>query len=65
VIQLARFRKPKAVCFLSYMVYRSYTNTSNIIYAYKYVQNMYPKVGLVEETKGGKTVDNNKRITSV
>jgi hypothetical protein len=28
------------------------TNTSNIIYTYKYIQNMYQKVGLVEEMKG-------------
>jgi hypothetical protein len=29
------------------------TNTSNIIYTYKYIQNMYPKMEMVEETKGG------------
>jgi hypothetical protein len=33
--------------------YRPQTNTSNIIYPYKYMQNMDPKVGLVEEPKGG------------
>jgi hypothetical protein len=26
----------------------------NIVYAYKYILNMYAKVGLVEETKGGR-----------
>jgi hypothetical protein len=33
--------------------YRHYTNTNNIVYTYKYVQNLYPKLGLVEEAKGG------------
>jgi hypothetical protein len=41
------------------------TNTSNTIYTNKYTQNMYPKVGLVEETKEGgkkerKIVKNNE-----
>jgi hypothetical protein len=53
-VKLARFRKPKAVCFLSYVEYRPNTNTSNIICTYKYIQNMYPKVGLLEETKRGR-----------
>jgi hypothetical protein len=65
-VQLARFRKLKVACFLSYVEYRSNTNTSNIIYAYKYIQNMYPKVGLEEETKGGgkegKKVNNNETL---
>jgi hypothetical protein len=30
------------------------TNISNIIYTYKYIQNMYPKVGPVEEKTGGR-----------
>jgi hypothetical protein len=50
-VKLARFRKSKATCFLSYVVYRPNTNMSNIIDNYKYIQNTYPKVGLVEETK--------------
>jgi hypothetical protein len=33
--------------------YRPNTNISNIIYAWKYVQSMYPKVGMVKEMKGG------------
>jgi hypothetical protein len=33
--------------------YRPNTNISNIIYTKKYIQNMYPKVGLVQKTKGG------------
>jgi hypothetical protein len=63
-VKLARSRKPKAACFLSYVEYRLNKNTNNIIYTYKYTQNMYPKVGLVEETKGGgkegKIVNNNE-----
>jgi hypothetical protein len=43
----------KAKGFLSYVKYRPHTNISNIIYPYKYIQNMYPTVGLTEETKGG------------
>jgi hypothetical protein len=50
-VKLARFRKPKAACFLSCGIQAQY-NISNIIYTYKYTQTMYPKVGLVEETKG-------------
>jgi hypothetical protein len=30
-VKLARFRKPKATCFLSYVEYISNTNTSNIM----------------------------------
>jgi hypothetical protein len=52
-VKLARFRKSKVTCFLSYVEYKRNTNTRNIIYTYKYIQNMYPKVGLVEVTKGG------------
>jgi hypothetical protein len=28
-------------------------NRGNVIFTYKYIQNMYPKVGLAEETKRG------------
>jgi hypothetical protein len=45
------FRKPKVTCFLSYVEDRPTTNTSIIIYTYKYIQNMFLKVGLLEETK--------------
>jgi hypothetical protein len=31
LVKLARFRKPKAICFLSYVEYRPNTNTSNIL----------------------------------
>jgi hypothetical protein len=31
----------------------SNTNISVVIHTYKYIQNMFPKVGLLEETKGG------------
>jgi hypothetical protein len=51
-VQLASIRKPKATCFLSYVEYRPNTNISTIIYTFKNIQNMYPKGGLVEETKG-------------
>jgi hypothetical protein len=50
-MKLARFRKSKPSCFFSYVEYRPKTNISNIIYAYKYIQNMNPEVGLVGETK--------------
>jgi hypothetical protein len=49
---IVAFRMPNIACFLSYVEYKPNTNTNNI-YAYKYIQNMYPKVGLIEETKGG------------
>jgi hypothetical protein len=52
-VKVARFRKPKATCFLSHVGYRPNKNKSNIIHTYKYIQNMHLKVGLVEETKGG------------
>jgi hypothetical protein len=45
------FRKPKTSCFHSYVEYSFNTNTGNTKYTYKYVQNMYVKVGLVEKTK--------------
>jgi hypothetical protein len=67
-VKLARLRKPKAACFPSYVKYRLKTNTTNIIYTHKYIQNMYSKMELTEETKeggkGGKTA-NMKCITSL
>jgi hypothetical protein len=51
-VKLARFRKPKAACSLSYVKYKPNTNISNIIYTKNYAQNMYPKMGLIEEAKG-------------
>jgi hypothetical protein len=49
--------------------YRPNTNTSNIIYTYKYVLNMCSKMGLVVETKGGrkegKVLNNEIRHTCV
>jgi hypothetical protein len=50
---VARFWKPKASCYLSYEVYSPNINMSSITYAYNHMQNMYPKVALVEETNGG------------
>jgi hypothetical protein len=50
-IILARFKKTKITSFLSYVENRSNTNTSIIIYTYEYIQNMSPKVELLEETR--------------
>jgi hypothetical protein len=52
--KLARFRKSKAACFLSHVEYRLNTNTNYMIYTYKHIKNMHPKVELVKETKGGR-----------
>jgi hypothetical protein len=49
--EVSKFRKPKATCFLSYVEYRHNTNRAKL-YVQTYIQNKYPKVGLVEETKG-------------
>jgi hypothetical protein len=49
-VKLTRFRKPKATCFLLHVEHKPNANASNIN-TYKSIQNMYPKVGLVEETK--------------
>jgi hypothetical protein len=38
--KLARLRKPKAMCFSSYVEYRPNTNTSNIIHTEKYMHSM-------------------------
>jgi hypothetical protein len=40
---------------------RPNTNTSIITYTYKYIQNIFPKVGLLEETKGGRKEGSNVR----
>jgi hypothetical protein len=40
---------------------RSNTNTSFIIYTYKYIPNMFPKARLLEETKGGEKEENKDR----
>jgi hypothetical protein len=47
----------------SICLYLFNTNISNITYTYKYIKNIYPKVELVEETKGGgkeRKITNNK-----
>jgi hypothetical protein len=49
-VKLARFRKPKVICSLSYVEYRPNTNASNVKYTYKYAQNLNPEMGLVVET---------------
>jgi hypothetical protein len=56
-VKLAKFRKPKATHFLSFVEYDTNihnVSTSNITYTSKCIQSVYPKVGLVEETKGGR-----------
>jgi hypothetical protein len=57
-VKLARFRKIKVTCFLSYVEHISNTNTSIIFYTYKYIQTLFPKVGLLEETKEGGKEEN-------
>jgi hypothetical protein len=52
-VKLARFRKPKATCLLSYVEQRPNTNTS-ITHTKKHTQSMYPKARLAEKTKGGR-----------
>jgi hypothetical protein len=52
-VKLARIRKPKAICFLSYVEYRPNANTSIIIYTCVHTQNMFPIVGLLEKTRRG------------
>jgi hypothetical protein len=52
-VKLARLRKIKVTCFLSCVENRSNTNINIIMCTYKYTQNMFPKVGLLEETRGG------------
>jgi hypothetical protein len=47
-VKLARFRKPKVTCFLSLW------KTDP-----KYIQNMFPKVDLLEETEGGRKKEKN------
>jgi hypothetical protein len=42
--EVARFRKPKATCFLSYMDYRPTINISNIIYIQVFTEHV-PKSG--------------------
>jgi hypothetical protein len=50
--EMNQVQKAKSHISLSYVEYRPNTNTNNFTYACKYLQNMYPKVELVEETKG-------------
>jgi hypothetical protein len=50
-VKSARYRKMKVACFLSYVENRLNTNISIMFYTYKYIENMPPKVGLLQETK--------------
>jgi hypothetical protein len=47
-LKLPRFKKLEATGSLSYLEYRPNEDTSKVIY----IQNIYPKVGLLEKTKG-------------
>jgi hypothetical protein len=51
-VKLARTRKPKAAYFLSCESINP-IQIRAISHIEKYVQNMYPNVGMVKETKGG------------
>jgi hypothetical protein len=60
-VKLAKFRRTKVTCFLSYVEDRYNTNASLTLNLYKYIHNMFPKVGLLEETKGEGKERNNDR----
>jgi hypothetical protein len=51
-VKLTRFRNSKSTCFLSYVEYRPNANKQYYICIKIYTEPI-PKVGLVEETKGG------------
>jgi hypothetical protein len=51
--EVSQVQKVKGHSFLSYMEYRPNTNSSNIIHACKYIENMYSELRLVEEIKEG------------
>jgi hypothetical protein len=54
-VKLARFIKEKDTYFVSWVEVRSNTIISTIKYTYKYIQNIFHRVGQLEETKvGGK-----------
>jgi hypothetical protein len=63
-VKLARFRKTKVICFLLYLEHRSVTNTSVSIYTYKYIQNMFLKVEMLEEARGGGKVGNDRKMNN-
>jgi hypothetical protein len=52
-VKLARFRMQKVAYFLSYVKDRSNTNIRNIIYKYKYIQNIFQNMKMLDKTKGG------------
>jgi hypothetical protein len=59
VLFKAKKIKKEVTCLLSYVEDRFNTNTSIIIHTYKYTQNIFPKVGLLGEMKGGGKKENN------
>jgi hypothetical protein len=52
--EVNQVQKVKVAYFLSYVKNRSNTNTSIIMYTYRYIQNKFPKAGLLEENRGRK-----------
>jgi hypothetical protein len=40
------------------------SNPIQILYTYKYIQNMFPKVGQLEETKRGEKEGKNDRLNN-
>jgi hypothetical protein len=42
-------------------IWKTYPIQSFIVDMYKYIQNMFPKVGLLRETKGGRKEEKNDR----
>jgi hypothetical protein len=59
--EVSQVQKVKGCMFLSYMEDISNTNTCIIIYAQKFIQNMFLKAGLLEESKGGGKEEKNDR----
>jgi hypothetical protein len=50
--EVSQVQKDNGCMFFSYVEDRSNTDTSIIIHICKYVQNMFPKVGFLKETRG-------------
>jgi uroporphyrinogen-III decarboxylase len=50
--EVIQVQKTKGHVFSLICGMQAQLNISNITYTYKYTKNMYPKVGLIQETKG-------------
>jgi hypothetical protein len=55
--EVSHVQKHKGCMFFLNVEDKFNTNLSTVIYTYKYVQNMSPKAGLLENTKGGVKVE--------